>query len=114
MQETADHGCVSCHFNVGIIQHHQWRVTTEFKSNAFDVLATRGDAPDIAPTSVEPVNEISLGTRFSTKASPISDPAPTTTLMVPAGEARRLQQVGDQQSAADSGITRRFQHYGIT
>src|SRR5690554_7907625 len=39
----------------------------------------------LRPTSVEPVKEMKEGTGCSTKASPISEPAPTKTLSKPAG-----------------------------
>ncbi|MCY1439783.1 hypothetical protein D9M71_560330 [compost metagenome] len=41
--------------------------------------------PILRPTWVEPVKEMKAGTGCSTKASPISAPAPTTTLNAPAG-----------------------------
>src|SRR5947209_8054995 len=37
------------------------------------------------PTSVDPVNEMTRGTGCRTNASPITRPAPTTTLRTPAG-----------------------------
>ncbi len=41
--------------------------------------------PTCWPTGVDPVKEISLGTGWATKSSPISDPAPTTTDSTPSG-----------------------------
>ena len=37
------------------------------------------------PTSVDPVNEITLGTAWSTNFSPIALPAPITTFSTPGG-----------------------------
>ncbi len=85
VQKLAEDGRVDREVQVGVVEDHRRTVPAELEDHALlSIGLCAASSMMRRPTSVEPVNEITRGIGWRTKASPITLPWATITLSTPA------------------------------